>query len=194
MESPVSSRLRVWRVGAASAALCAALVASAFAQRNWPSEGPPRPLAARPVSFPPYELRTLPNGMQVVVVLHHEQPAVSMRLIVRAGAAYDPPGKYGLATLLASLLDQGTTTRRADQIADTIDSIGGHLDTGAGTDMTFITTLVMKDSFQLGMDLIADIARNPAFDEKELDRQRQQTLSSLRVSYEDPEYVATTVF
>src|SRR6185369_3518931 len=96
----------------------------------------PRPLAAKEVKFPPYEMRTLSNGMQVVVVLHHEQPAVSVRLLVRAGSVYNPPNKPGVASLTASLLDQGTTTRSAEQIADAIDYIGGALGTGAGSDLT----------------------------------------------------------
>src|SRR5687767_15972072 len=114
---------------------------------TWPAENPPRPLPSRPVGFPPYELRTLPNGMQVIVVMHHEQPEITMRILVRAGAAYDPPGKSGVATLAASLLNQGTTTRTAQEIADAIDSIGGALDTGANSDMTLASVLVMKDSF-----------------------------------------------
>jgi zinc protease len=100
---------------------------------TYPREAPPRPLPSRPVSFPPYELHTMPNGMQVIVVMHHEQPEVTMRLMVRSGTANDPPGKNGLAALLASLLDQGTPTRSAQEIADAIDSIGGTVDTGAGT-------------------------------------------------------------
>jgi hypothetical protein len=55
----------------------------------WPAENPPRPLPSRPVSFPPYELRTLPNGMQVIVVMHHEQPEVT---IPRASAG--PPRSW----------------------------------------------------------------------------------------------------
>lgn len=160
----------------------------------WPSERPPRALSPRPINFPPYEVRTLANGLQVVVVPHHEQPAVSIRMLVRAGAAYDPQGKPGVASMTASLLDQGTTSRSAAQIADTIDSIGGSLSTGAATDLTFMNVLVMKDSFQIGLDLLSDVARNPAFDPAELERQRQQALGSLQVSYEDPEYIANTVF
>ena len=60
--------------------------------RPWPTERPPQPLAARDIKFPPYEIQTLPNGLQVVAVLHHEQPAVTMRLLVRAGSASDPEG------------------------------------------------------------------------------------------------------
>ncbi len=167
---------------------------SALAQTTWPSQTPPRPLAAHEVKFPPYEVRTLPNGMQVVVVMHHEQPAVSMRLIVRAGSAQDPGGKVGVASLAATLLDQGTTTKTARQIADLIDSAGGDSDTGAGRDLSYAHILVMKDSFEMGMNLLADEVRHPSFVEAEIERQRQQMLSSLKVSYDDPEYVANIVF
>ena len=62
-----------------------AMVAPARAQnRPWPSESPPRPLPARESSFPPYQVRTLENGLRVVAVLHHEQPVISIRMIVSA--------------------------------------------------------------------------------------------------------------
>jgi zinc protease len=175
-------------------ALVTGLTPISWAQMpNWPTENPPRPLPSRPVSFPPYEIRTLANGMQVVVVMHHEQPEVSMRLLVRAGSAYDPPGKSGVATLAASLLNQGTTTRSAGEIADAIDSIGGALDTGAGNDFTQASALVMKDSFDVGMELIADVVRRPVFSPEEINRQKQQALSSLQVSLEDPDFIAGAV-
>ena len=89
-------------------ALVLGLHGAADAQtRNWPSEFPPRPLPARDIKFPPYDIQTLPNGLQVVAILHHEQPAVTMRLLVRAGSASDPKDKLGLARLAAALLDQG---------------------------------------------------------------------------------------
>jgi zinc protease len=163
-------------------------------QPEWPSEAPPRPLPARQVNFPPYEIRTLANGMQVVTVLHHEQPAISVRLVVRAGAAQDPKGKGGVATMTSALLDQGTTSRSAFQIADAIDSIGGGLGTGALSDHSVANAVVMKDSFGLAMDLLADVVRNPAFADEEIERQRQQLLSSLQVSAGDPDYLASVVF
>ncbi len=171
-----------------------ASVATAQRAREWPSEAPPRPLPARQVNFPPYEVRTLGNGLQVVAVLHHEQPAVSVRLLIRAGAAQDPKTKSGVAALTAALLDQGTTTKSAFQIADTIDSIGGVLGTGAGSDLSSVNVVVMKDSFGVAMDLLADIVRSPAFAEEEIERQRQQVLSSLQVSAGDPDYLASVVF
>ena len=88
--------------------------------RQWPTERPPRPLEARPVKFPPYEIRKLPNGLQVVIVSQHEQPSVSVRMIVRAGAAQDPKGKMGVAMLdgHAARSGRGQTHRRADRGRD----------------------------------------------------------------------------
>jgi zinc protease len=170
-----------------------ALTAQTVGDKAWPTSRPPRPLPARDVLFPPYEVRTLQNGLRVVTVLQAEQPAVSLRLLVGAGAAQDPAGKPGVATLAAALLDQGTRTRSAEDIADTIDYIGGGLGTGAGTDLSFVNVLVMKGSFELALDLLSDVVRNPAFAQGELERQRQQLLSGLTVNYQDPDYVARVV-
>jgi zinc protease len=179
------------------AALCllAVLVSpSARAQSDWPSERPPRPLAAKEVSFPPYQMKTLSNGLQVIAVSHHEQPAVSLRLIVRAGGAQDPVAKPGVAYVASALLDQGTTTKTAEQIANTIDSIGGAIGVGATSDLTSIHAGVMKDSLGVALDLVSDLARNPAFATEEIERQRQQIVSGLKVSYDDPDYLAGVVF
>jgi zinc protease len=177
------------------AALCLTFASSAAAQMpDWPTERPPRPLPARDVKFPPYEIRTLANGLQVIAVSHHEQPAVSLRLIIRGGSAQDPDKKNGLANLAASLLDQGTTTKTAEQVAHSIDSIGGALGVGAGTDMTQMFAAVMRNSLDVGLDIISDIARNPSFAPQEIERQRQQMISAMKVSYEDPDYLAASVF
>jgi zinc protease len=189
----VTRSLRAALAAAAAAFLAWAAPASGQV-RNWPSEPMPKPLAARPVPFPPYEIRTLPNGLRAVVVEHHEQPSVSLRLLVGAGTAQDAPPKLGVASMVASLLGQGTATRSAQEIAETVDTIGGNLSVGAGTDVTFASVTVLKDSVALGLELLSDIVRSPAFAQAELERQRDQLRSALRVDYQDPDYVASLVF
>ena len=155
---------------------------------------PPRPLSARDVKFPPYRIQTLPNGLQVVTVLHHEQPVVSMRMLVRAGGALDPKGKNGLADLALSVITQGAAGKSALELNGEVDFMGAVLGAGAGTDLSFVNMVVMKDSFETGLRMLSDIARRPNFDAEEIDRQRQQMLSSLKVSFEDPEFIANAVF
>jgi zinc protease len=162
-------------------------------QSSWPRDNPPRPLASKPVTFPPYEIRKLANGLQVVLVSQNEQPMVNVRMIVRAGAAHDPKGKHGLAMLAATLLDQGAGSKSAEQIAETIDFIGGALGTGAGTDLSYVNAIVMKDSYDVALDLLADVTQRPTFAAEEIERQRQQALSALKVAAEDPEAVAERV-
>jgi zinc protease len=174
--------------------LLAGAVPAAGQVKNWPSERPPRPTQAHDVKFPPYAVKLLANGLQVIAVSHHEQPVVSLRLIVRAGSAQDPESRPGVAAMAATLLDQGTTSKSAEQIADAIDSIGGALGTGAGADLSFINAIVMKDSLNVGLDLVSDVAQHPAFAKEELERQRQQSLSGMQVSYDDPEFLANVVF
>lgn len=160
----------------------------------WPSEGPPRPLAARDVQFPPYEIRTLPNGLQVVAVLHHENPVVSMRMIVRAGSSLDPKDKLGVAEITASLLTQGTEGRTATQLNEQVDFMGAAMGSGVGTDLTFLNMIVMKDSVTTGLQILSDMARRSAFSQEEIERQRQQMLSGLQVSLDDPGFIANAVF
>ena len=154
----------------------------------------PAPGPARKVSIPVAQDKLLPNGLRVVVARRTATPLVSVALYVRSGAEIDPPSLAGLTDLTAGLLDQGTTTRSAQQVADQIDSIGGAMGTGSGTDLTFVNAVVMKDSFALAMDLVSDVIRRPAFSLEEIERQREQALSSLKVSVEDPSYVASMLF
>ena len=162
--------------------------------QQWPQSEPPKPLPARSVDFPPYQLKTLANGLQVLVVLHHEQPSVSFRLLVRAGAMQEPEGKPGVASFVASLLNQGTATRSAGDIANQVDSAGGVVAVGSGNELSYVSGAVIKDRTDLVLSVASDLVQNPAFSQEEIDRQRRQMLSSLQVSYDDPDYLAGLVF
>lgn len=156
-------------------------------------ERPPRPLAAPDIKIPPYQVRTMANGLRVVVVSQNEQPAVSLRMLVKAGSAQDPAGKTGVAAMVGALLDQGSATRSSEEISDAIDYIGGALGSGAGTDLSYVNILVLKDSFDFGLDLMSEVVRTPSFPQEEIDRIREQALSAMSVNMQDPEYVADAV-
>ncbi len=155
-------------------------------------QAPPPPQPPRPFRFPEFASRILPNGLHVLVIEHREQPIVSLRLLVRAGAEQDPPDLPGLASLTAGLLDQGTKTRSALQIAETIESIGGQISTGSSWHQSFAAVSVLTPGVDTAFEILADIVRNPVFAEEEIERQRQQLLSGLRVQANDPSYLAST--
>jgi zinc protease len=157
---------------------------------------PQMPSAGAPTSFhfPKAASKTLPNGLQVFVVTDTSEPAVAVRLVIlSAGSIQDPTGIPGVAQMTASMLTQGTEKRSARDIAEAIDFVGGSLDATAGKDATNITLDVVKKDLQTGFDLLSDMVLHPAFKSDELDRQRQQLLSSLTVQYSSPEYLASVV-
>ncbi len=179
------------------AALVAAgllLASVALAAAQWPVRRPPPPLPARSVPFPPYQLKTLSNGLQVLVVLHHEQPSVNFRLLVKAGAVQEPADKPGVASFVASLLNQGTTTKSAGQIATLIDSAGGILGTGSLNELSYVNGAVIKDRIDLVLATASDLVQRPSFAPEEIERQRNQAFSAIKVGYDDPDYVANLVF
>ncbi|HEV2387512.1 MAG TPA: pitrilysin family protein [Candidatus Acidoferrales bacterium] len=155
----------------------------------------PAPGPARPYQFPAVATRTLANGIQVFVISDHREAAVTAALVLPdAGAVHDPPGLAGVAQLTASLLTQGTATRSAQQIAQAIDFVGGSLSAYARDDDTTAVLTVLKKDTGLGMDLLSDIVLHPSFPPQELERQRQQALSGLRVDYADGGYLASAAF
>lgn len=149
----------------------------------------------RPFHFPHAETRTLPNGMRVFVVADHRQPSVAVRLVLMsAGTIRDPQGMTGLASMTAAMLTQGTETRPAQQFAQAIDFVGGHIGASASDDDTDAGLTVVSRDLELGMTLLSDAVLHPAFSQEELDRQKQQELSGLRVEYSDASYLASAVF
>ena len=149
----------------------------------------------KPYRFPTAATKTLPNGLRVFVVSDRREPAVVARLILlSAGTIEDPAGTPGVAQMTANLLTQGTKRRSAQDIAEAIDFVGGTLSAQAGKDTTTITLGVVKKDLNLGLDLMSDVVLHPAFQAEELDRQRQQLLSSLTVQYSNPEYLASLAF
>lgn len=150
---------------------------------------PPAPTTPRPFAFPKYASKKLRNGLTVFVVEDRRLPLVSYSLHIQAGKLDVPPMKSGLAAAVAALLREGTTSRSAQEIARLVDNAGASLNASAGDDFTSITGAFMKTHAAAGLELLADIVRNPVFEQEEIGRFMEQQLSTLAVQYNDPEYV-----
>ncbi len=182
-------------------ALCALLASSATtaahaadaASATAATDALPAPGPARKVSIPVAQDKVLPNGLRVVVANRAVTPLVSVALYVRSGAEIDPPNLAGLTDLTAGLLDKGTTTRSAPQIAEAADALGGSLGSGAGFDQSQVSISVTTPKLAEALDLLADVARHPAFAPEEIERERKQMLDDLRVALSQPGSVARLV-
>jgi zinc protease len=170
-----------------AAAILIGLAGLAFAQLP-PPEPPPLK-----VDFPKYETRTLANGLIVYAMQHSEQPVVSFRLTISAGAAMDPEKLPGAAAFAAGLLNQGTATRTANQIAETVDRLGASVEASANMESTTVSGAALKEHTNVVLELMADVLLHPKFAEEEVARKRQREISGLQAEMEEPDYIADTM-
>jgi zinc protease len=134
--------------------------------------------------------RTLTNGLRVIVASKRNLPLLSAELRVLTGSASDPSGLAGTASLAADLLTKGTATRSATEIARQIESLGSTLEVRADTDTSAVSLEMLSARASDTLAIAADVARNPAFAEAELARQRQQALDGLAISLKQPAALA----
>jgi zinc protease len=154
-----------------------------------PAVGP-----APALHLPAIEKRTLSNGLPVWIMGVHKVPTAHLELVVRAGVASDPAGKFGLASLTADMLDEGAGTRSALQVADAIDFLGADLSTGGSPDASLVDLHVPVARLADALSVMADVVARPAFPEDELKRLREERLASLLEAQDDPEQLISFAF
>ncbi|MBA2688742.1 MAG: insulinase family protein, partial [Gemmatimonadaceae bacterium] len=154
-----------------------------------PAGGPPPRL-----TLPRLQRRTLSNGLEVLLVEHHELPVVTMNLAVKSGAAADPVDRAGLASLTSALLDRGTARRSALDLAAELQSIGATLNATAGWDATTVSLTTLKRHLGKALDIYSDAILSPAFADAEVIRFKTQRLGQLAQSRDNATQIAGVVY
>lgn len=152
----------------------------------------PRPALGRPPHprVPRAERWTLSNGLRVAAVLDRRVPHLALRLIVGAGSTADPSGRPGTASLTGSLLLEGTAEHDALQLHQLLDAQGAALDVHVGHDFAAVHALLLTDTVEAGLRLLAQVATRPVFPERELERLRAETLDAIAARDDEPGNVA----
>jgi zinc protease len=146
---------------------------------------------AAPVPAAPIAHReVLPNGIVLLVAERPGVPIVAVRVFMRAGAAFEPRDRAGLANLTGALLTRGTAKHSGPEIDEAIEFVGGSLEAGAGRDGLTASLSVLKRNLGLGLDLLSEVVLSPAFPEAELTRKVAQIQAAIKRSEEDPNTVA----
>ncbi len=149
-------------------------------------------LLASPAAAAPLAHReVLPNGIVLLVAERPAVPLVAVRVLVRAGAAFDPPDRAGLANLTGALLTRGTAKRTGPALDAAIEFVGGSLEGGAGRDTITASLRVLKKDLPLGLDLLADVVLTPTFPQDEVTRKVAEIQAAIKRSDEDPGALAS---
>ncbi len=155
---------------------------------------PPALGPAPQLDLPAIQKRTLANGLRVWLIESHEVPLIQVNLVVMAGSADDPAGKFGVASLTAAMLDEGAASRTSLQIADAIDFLGADLATTSSFDASAVRLNVPAGRLAEALPIMADVALRPTFPDDELNRLREERVTALLQARDDAASVAPMAF
>jgi len=150
--------------------------------------------AERPVAWPKRTVKTLANGLEVVLAESHTFPKMSAHLFFRTGNAAVADRAPGLADLTANVVRTGTASRPSRRIEEDLRRMGADLGTRSGADSSAISISGLAE-FSAGLlELLADLARHASFPENEFERERRQELETLKVERTTPGFLASERF
>jgi len=170
-----------------------ATVALPTSPRDWRARQP-APGPAGKLALPVPRRFQLDNGLTVLLVEQHGLPLISATLVVLAGSDHNPVDRPGLASFTADMLDEGTTSRSSQQLAEDVAILGASIGAGSSTDSSVVSLFTLRHTAEAAFGLLADVALHPAFDIQEIERVRVSRLTQLVQQRDTPTATAQRVF
>jgi predicted Zn-dependent peptidase len=141
-----------------------------------------------------YRRSVLPNGIRVLTERMPHVRSVAVGVWVETGSRREPESRGGISHLIEHLVFKGTATRSAEEIARTMDSVGGHTDAFTTKEHTCFYVQVLDEHLPLAVDLLTDILRHPRFDAEELEREKQVVLQEIKMVDDTPDDIIHDIF
>lgn len=139
---------------------------------------------------PPVRRERLANGLVVVVAARPGVPLAAVRLVVRAGSSLDPPGRFGLAHLVAAAVRRGTRARSGARVDAEVEALGAELGAGVDEDAASVGLSAPVEALPRLLAVLADVASRPTFPAPEVERLRRREVSALAHDLDEPGVVA----
>jgi predicted Zn-dependent peptidase len=139
-------------------------------------------------------ISTLANGLRVV---SHEMPhlgTAALGLWVASGARHETQAEHGISHFVEHMAFKGTSRRSARDIAEEIEQVGGEINAATSLDTTCYYSRVLKENVDVALDILADIIQDSAFDETELDREREVILQEIAATRDSPDDTVYDLF
>jgi len=153
----------------------------------------PKAEAAKPISAGEVQKFQLSNGLRVLVREDARLPLVAMGALFRSGLLAETPQTNGITRLMAKALLKGTTTRTAEQIANEIEAVGGHISSEASNNTFNISLEVTKPDVKLAVELLSDVLLNAIMPEKAITREKEIQIAAIKQEEEQLTTVARNI-
>jgi predicted Zn-dependent peptidase len=140
------------------------------------------------------EVTLLRNGVRVITEAMPHVRSVSVGVWVNSGSRQEAPDQNGLTHFIEHMLFKGTENRSAEEIARSVDSIGGNLDAFTAKEMVCFNTKVLDEHLPKAFDVLADLVLHPLFRPEDIEKEKGVILEELKMDADSPDYVVHEIF
>jgi len=140
------------------------------------------------------EFTTLPNGIRVVTETMPQVRSVSVGVWLANGARGEKSEQSGISHFIEHMVFQGTENRTAQEIARSIDSVGGNLDAFTAKELVSFNTKVLDEHLPAAFDILSDLVLRPLFREQDIEKEKGVILEELKMEADSPEYLVHELF
>src|SRR6266571_248534 len=137
---------------------------------------------------------TFGNGLVLITEPMRTLRSVAVGVWMKRGSRHETPEQNGISHFIEHLLFKGTETRTAQDIALTVDSVGGQMDAFTTKEYTCFYFKVLDDHLDIAIDLLSDIVRHPKFLPEEVEKERKVIFEEIKMVEDTPDELVYDLF
>jgi predicted Zn-dependent peptidase len=149
---------------------------------------------APPTGVREIETTTLPNGVKIITEAMAHMRSVSVGIWLGAGSRHETAEQNGVSHFIEHMLFKGTSNRSAEQIARSVDSIGGNLDAFTAKELVCYNAKVLDEHLPFAVDILSDLVMNPLFGEEDIEKEKGVILEEIKMDADNPDYLVHEIF
>ena len=134
------------------------------------------------------------NGVVVVTEKMPHVRSVSVGIWLASGSRAESRERNGIAHFIEHMVFKGTHKRTAEEIAQSVDSVGGMLDAFTAKEMTCFNAKVLDEHLPVAVDVLSDLVLHPRFDAEDISKEKQVVLEEIKMEEDNPEYLIHELF
>jgi predicted Zn-dependent peptidase len=140
------------------------------------------------------QMTTLSNGVRVITEPMPHLRSVSVGIWIGSGSRRETPEQNGISHFIEHMLFKGTATRTAEDIARSVDSVGGNLDAFTAKELVCFNTKVLDEHLPLAFDVLSDLVLHPLFAEEDIEKEQSVVLEEIKMEADSPDYLVHEIF
>jgi predicted Zn-dependent peptidase len=140
------------------------------------------------------ERARLPNGIRIVTEVMPHVRSVSLGVWIGSGSRVEHGPENGISHFIEHMVFKGTKNRSAEDIARSVDSVGGGLDAFTSKELVSFNTKVLDEHLPLALDILADLVLNPLFRQEDIEKEKSVILEEIKMEADQPEFVLHETF